>query len=106
MRTGVSREPGLAPALGNVFVGDTDTGIRDSPGTFATDTELGAVVTRWRKGWGIQRHLDRLESWDCASLMKLSRDKGKVLRLAQLHVRGQGQCQQCPGLFAAGEKKS
>jgi len=69
--------------LFNIFVGDTDSGIKCTLSKFANDTKpCGAVNTLDRRD-ATWRDLDRLERWACENLVKYNKAKCKVLHMGQ-----------------------
>ncbi|GAB0191205.1 mitochondrial enolase superfamily member 1 [Grus japonensis] len=79
--SGIPQGSVLRPALFNIFVGNTDSGIECTLSKFASDTKLCGGSTFWRDA--IQRDLDRFERWDRANLVKFSKAKCKVLHVGQ-----------------------
>jgi len=69
--------------LFNTFVSDVDSGIEGILSKFVNDTKLCGAFDTLEGRDAIQRDLDRLETWACASLMKFSKVKRKVLHMGQ-----------------------
>ena len=67
--------------LFNIFVGNTDSGIKCSLSKFAYDAKLSGAVDMLGGKDAIKRNLDKPEGWAHANLMKFSKATCKVLHL-------------------------
>ncbi|GAB0187098.1 mitochondrial enolase superfamily member 1 [Grus japonensis] len=77
----------LGSALFNIFVSDTDSGIKCILSKFADNTKLYGVVNTLEGRDAIQKNLDRIERWARVNRMKFSKAKCKVLHISWCHPK-------------------
>ena len=80
---GVPQGSILGPMLFSIFISDLGTGIKRGLMEFADDTKVSGEADTPEGRAALQGGLGRLEEWASKSLMKVSKDKCKVLQLGK-----------------------
>ncbi|PKU31435.1 rna-directed dna polymerase from mobile element jockey-like [Limosa lapponica baueri] len=73
----------LGPTLFNTFISDLDDGIKCTLMKFSDDTKPSGEVDTSEGRTTLQEDLNRLEEWAKKNLMKVNKDKCKVLHLGK-----------------------
>lgn len=79
--SGIPQSYILGLILFNVFINYSDVGPGAVWGVFAGDTKLGGVVDSVQDGEGLQRDLDKCESWTITNHLKFNRCNCQILHL-------------------------
>ena len=75
------------PALFNIFVSGTDSGIECTLSKCADDAKLCVAIDLLEGSDANQRYLDRFERWAWMNLMKFNKAKCKVLHMGRCNLK-------------------